>query len=135
MDEEDSLQPSNGMGTGNAENCGRSPAMGADYDESWDMLVAQRRGTTMAVTQPQDHDHTQGDQLAYTTQQMPTTEPMGQLRTQQEKFLGIGTALKRQGHLNYKQPWWHQNYHCNKIFKATPQNKPRSRTSQQIICR
>jgi hypothetical protein len=56
----------------------------------------------MAVTQPQDHDHTQGGQPAYTTQQMPTMEPMGQLQTQQEEFLGIRTALKRQGHLNCK---------------------------------
>ena len=56
----------------------------------------------MAVTQPQDHDHTQGDQPAYTTKQMPTMEPMGQLQTQQEEFLGIRTALKRQGHLNCK---------------------------------
>jgi hypothetical protein len=80
-DEEDSLQPNNGTGTGNAEDCVQSPAMGANNNESWDMLVAQRRRMGMAVTQPQDHDHTQGDQPAYTTKQMPTMEPMGQRQT------------------------------------------------------
>jgi hypothetical protein len=53
--------------------------MGANDNKSWDMLVAQRQGTAMAVTQPQDPNHMQGDQPAYTTQQMPTAEPMGQL--------------------------------------------------------
>jgi hypothetical protein len=56
MDEEDSLQPNDGTGTGNVEILGRSTTTGADDDESWDRLVAEHRGTAMTVTQPQDQE-------------------------------------------------------------------------------
>jgi hypothetical protein len=106
-EDEDSLQP-NDRTTGNDHGetlVARSPGGGADDVESWEMVVAQRRGAAMAVTQPREQDpSTQRDRQPHPThQQIPIAVPATQSQqTQPEEFSGIGTALKRQGHLNYE---------------------------------
>jgi hypothetical protein len=97
-EEEDSLQPSEGRDLDNVETRARPTTTGTGDDESWDMLVAERMGTTMAVTQPQEQEQVVLVQQAQRT--IPGT--MAQPGTNQEEFSGIGTALKRQGHLNYE---------------------------------
>jgi hypothetical protein len=62
------------------------------------MLVDERRGITMAVTQPQGQEQAVPVQQAQRTIPVTTAQP----GTNQEEFLGIGTALKRQGYLNYE---------------------------------
>jgi hypothetical protein len=62
------------------------------------MLVAERMGTMMAVTQPQEQEQAVPVQQAQRTTPGTTAQP----GTNQEEFSGIGTALKRQGHLNYE---------------------------------
>ncbi len=52
----------------------------------------------MAVTQPQEQEQAVPVQQAQRTTPGTTAQP----GTNQEEFSGIGTALKRQGHLNYE---------------------------------
>jgi hypothetical protein len=56
-DEDNSLQPNNGMGTGNMETHAQTMAAVADDDNnSWALVMAQQRGTDMAVTQTQEQE-------------------------------------------------------------------------------
>ncbi len=55
--EDDSLQPKNGTGTGNVETHAQTMATVADDDNnSWALVMAQQRGTDMAVTQTQEQE-------------------------------------------------------------------------------
>jgi hypothetical protein len=97
-EEEDSLQPNEGRDLVNVETRKRPTTTGTGDNKSWDMVVAERMGTTMAVTQPQEQEQAVPVQQAQRTTPGTTAQP----GTNQEEFLGIGTALKRQGHLNYE---------------------------------
>ncbi len=90
-EEEDSLQPSEDRGLDNVETRARPTTTGTGNDESWDMLVAECRGTTMVVTQPQEQEQAVPVQQAQRTVPGTTAQP----GTNQEEFLGIGMALKR----------------------------------------
>jgi hypothetical protein len=98
-DEDDSLQPNDGTGTGNVETRAQTMATVAnDNNNSWALVMAQQRGTDMAVTQTQEQEQAPPRQRV----QLLTMEPLEQPRTQKEEFLGIGMALKQKGHLNYE---------------------------------
>jgi hypothetical protein len=97
-EEEDSLQPNEGRDLDNVETRERPTTTGTGDNKSWDMLVAERMGTTMVVTQPQEQEQAVPVHQAQRTTQGTTAQP----GTNQEEFLGIGTTLKRQGHLNYE---------------------------------
>jgi hypothetical protein len=98
-DEDDSLQPNDGIGTGNVETRAQTIATVANDDNnSWALVMAQQWGTDMVVTQTQEQEQAPPRQRV----QLPTMEPLEQPRTQKEEFLGIGTALKQKGHLNYE---------------------------------
>ncbi len=97
-EEEDSLQPNEGQDLDNVETRERPTTTGTGNNESWDMLVAERMGTTMAVTQPQEQEQAVPVQQAQRTTPGTTAQP----GTNQEELLGIRTALKHQGHLNYE---------------------------------
>jgi hypothetical protein len=74
---------------------------GEDDDTEWQLvMVGTTRGAARAVSQTQDGEQHPVDQR----QNPPTVQPANHPPTPQEEFLGITTAIKKQGHQNYEIP-------------------------------